>query len=686
MRRRIFSTVTVILAVIALGAVLYSATVVDRRPPSVASIRLSSPVDGDSAVGQALTAIDIRFSEPVRASTVESRLRITPTVPGAISWNGMSMAIFTPSERLPPDTEFTLSLDPGFEDLAGNAAASGVDAWTFRTVGHPAVVAVDPADGSTRVPVDARLTLRFDRLMDTEAVARSLRVEPGVTIQHAWSGQDLILEFGAPLLFGTTYTVTVGGAASDTSGTPLSTPFVMRFTTVAAGLQVERVIPTASVAGISVRSSVAVVFDGAIDPDSVQEALHITPSVDGALAVVDLPADDPPRDAPGDRRGDARVLLFTPSSTFAPNTTYSVTLDPVVRRIGGDGVAAGVSWSFTTGHPTLSAQNQIAFLSARSGVRNVWLMNPDGSNPRQLTSELAPVSGFDASGDGSMIAWASAGVVHVMQTDGSNERLMTRNDRREYAPRFLPDGRSLLIGRRLETGDDQGYWVVPLPGVLDIDERQVLESGAPPLGSSQLGGDGLAATDGTPPWASRSALDPSGERLLLTTAGGDVRLVSLSAPSGPDGPPLVDTGLVATAAPAWSPALDAFVVVGRRVEAAGSWLWVVDEDGGARSLWEATGSVAASTTGVIAFLVREPGGPARLTIGAATGSAPARTLTAGSTLEDRWPAFGPGGQVVLFGRLSPGAGAGSSGIWSVDVATGRLTRLSPEGSYPRWLP
>jgi hypothetical protein len=96
--------------------------------------------------------------------------------------------------------------------------------------------------------------------------------------------------------------------------------------------------------------------------------------------------------------------------------------------------------------------------------------------------------------------------------------------------------------------------------------------------------------------------------------------------------------------------------------------------------------VAASSTGVIAFLAREPGRPARVTIGAATGSAPARTLTAGSNLDDRWPAFGPGGQVVLLGRLSPGGGEHSSGIWSVDVATGRLTRLSAEGSYPRWLP
>ena len=40
------------------------------------------------------------------------------------------------------------------------------------------------------------------------------------------------------------------------------------------------------------------------------------------------------------------------------------------------------------------AQNQVAFLSARSGVPAVWLMNPDGSNPRQVTAEVNAVSAY----------------------------------------------------------------------------------------------------------------------------------------------------------------------------------------------------------------------------------------------------------------------------------------------------
>ena len=64
--------------------------------------------------------------------------------------------------------------------------------------------------------------------------------------------------------------------------------------------------------------------------------------------------------------------MFTPASPLAPHTTYTVELGPDVRRAGDPGqVAAGRSWTFTTGGQTASAQNQVAFLSPRGGIRNV---------------------------------------------------------------------------------------------------------------------------------------------------------------------------------------------------------------------------------------------------------------------------------------------------------------------------
>ena len=85
MPRRWIETLLAVLAVAALGLVLYNATLVDRRPPTVSRISLSATADGDEHVAQTLTAIDLAFSEPVDRASVEQRFRIEPYVGGTFS-------------------------------------------------------------------------------------------------------------------------------------------------------------------------------------------------------------------------------------------------------------------------------------------------------------------------------------------------------------------------------------------------------------------------------------------------------------------------------------------------------------------------------------------------------------------------------------------------------------------------
>ena len=68
------------------------------------------------------------------------------------------------------------------------------------------------------------------------------------------------------------------------------------FTTVAAGLGVELVVPADGVAGIGVRTPIAIIFDGPIDPASVVGAIRITPEIGG----------DAPGGQPAERRRRAR--------------------------------------------------------------------------------------------------------------------------------------------------------------------------------------------------------------------------------------------------------------------------------------------------------------------------------------------------------------------------------------------
>ena len=683
--RRLISLVSAIVALVGLGFVLVNATTVDRRPPSIKTIALSASA-GDPRLAQTVTAIDIEFSEPVKPATAEARFRIDPVVDGSFTWDG-STAIFTPSRKLPQDTTFTISIAPGTEDLEGNVDPTGLEEWTFATVGPPVVLRTTPVDGAGGVPLDGTIDLFFDRLMDTASVEGAISIEPAVPVRSNWRGSVVSLTLGPGLAAGTQYTLTIGSEAADTGGSRLGAPFRMTFITVGAGLGIVTAIPADGVAGIGIASPIAVRFDGPIDPGSIPGALHLTPSVDGTFRVVTLGGDgsglgaDPPSSG-------GNTLVFIPSVPLAPHTTYTVTLDPIVTRLGDPtAVTLGRTWSFTTGAPTASGQNQIGFLSARGGVRNVWVMNPDGTNQRQLTTELLPVTSFDATADGARIVYAAGGVIQTMAIDGTGLRRLTERDGRlEYAPSLLPDGSAIIIGRRDPTGADLGYWYVPLPGSPG-DERQLLGHGAPPPESTSMAGDGLDGADGSPAWIPRIAFDPSGRTTLLVTATGEVQLIDLGAAdlSASPSPPL-RLALSATAAPAWVSARSAFVLVASPETGGETALVSVDERGGSVPISDTTGAagpVDASSNGSLAFMVRQADGQVRLRIISLSGAV--RDIDPLLGREDRWPSSAPDGLSLLISRVLTVDLTQSDGIWRVDVATGTSRRLTVDGAYARWI-
>jgi len=687
--RRLISFVSITVALVALGLVLYNATLVDRRAPGIARVSLSAPA-GEERIAQTLTAIDIQFSEPVRTSSVEARFRIEPYVAGAFAWDGPT-AIFTPSAKLPPDTEFTISIEAGYVDLIGNVAETGLEPWAFRTVGPPVVIRTVPLDDASGVPVDGAVDLVFDRLMDTASVEAAVRLDPPVPFRASWSGETVRLTFDTQLRFGTGYTLSVGVAAADTGGNRLRAPFTLRFSTVAAGLAILDTVPRDGASGIGIGTAIAIRFDAPIDAQSARAAFRMTPSVGGEIRIVALEDDRRPADASGLAIRAPDTLLFVPDDPLAAHTTYTIALDPTVARADDpEAVAAGRSWSFTTGSPSTSGQNQIAFLAARSGIRNIWLMNPDGTNPRQLTTALSPVSGFDVTLDGGLVAFSAGGIVSVTGIDGSDEQRITKDGFYEYAPGFTPDDRRLIVGRRAADGADLGYWMVPLPGTSG-EERQLVDHGAPSLGSADLGGDGIGGTDGTPGWMTRSAIDPTGRWALVVTATGEPVLVDLAAP--PAGAVAIPIPLVLDAAAAWSPRHGAFVVsaasaagdAGARTTA----LWTIAPDGGLAIVPGtdgAVGPVGVGADGSIAVTLRLPGEPSA-GIGILASAATVVTRHAPvAGFDERWPAFSPDGGEVLIGRTSALRPEEAHGIWSMDLATGAARQLTTDGAYARWLP
>ena len=670
---RFLRLLSAVIAGAVLVALLYNAIMVDRIPPTY-SMRVSN----SSASGPVptLNSVDVDFSEAVRHDTAEQAFSVSPNVSGSFHWQGLKM-IFTPSSKLPLSTKFHVHMAAGVQDLSGNAQG-GTGDIDFTTVGAPTVTKVSPDKGALSVGVDTPILITFDRLMDTQKVIAGLQVAPDFTYQASWNGAVLSIVPTRPLQYGTTYSIKVGDPAVDTDGTKLLA-YDTNFKTVDMGLRVTALIPAPNVAGVSTRSQIAVVFDGPIDPASIGGAIKMTPPVSGSISAIALPDDQ--KLAAGSTAAPAgsgaSVLVFTPDNPFPPHTTYSVTMSSTIKRTDGQ-VASAQAWSFTTGEAPANALNQIAFISDRGGVNNVWLMNPDGSNQREVTAELVPISGFDVSGDGTTMAYGAGGVVKKMSIGGDNLQTLTSSGNYEYAPVITPDGTGVVVGRRDGQGADLGYWRYSL--VSGSGTTQLTTDGAPDLGSVTLGGDGLTGKPGSPSWAGRAAFSTDGSAMLIVRGSDNV--VELVDPKGVAKPQKLD--LVAASRPVWVQLDSAFYVCATEDNGATWSYYKVTTAGVITRIGSSTSDIAASGRAV-ALLVKSADGSVHVAFVTQAGDSPT-LLASDPSFTEMSPSFSPSGATIVFGRVGSQSLGVSAGIWTVKPDGTGLTNLSTDGGYPRWLP
>jgi hypothetical protein len=103
----------------------------------------------------------------------------------------------------------------------------------------PTVSATEPQDGATDVPVDAAIQITFGKSMNTESVEQAFSLAPAsnpetpVDGAYAWDALNAELTFTPDALLDsqTTYTVTVGTAAADSSGNHLAQAVSFSFAT-----------------------------------------------------------------------------------------------------------------------------------------------------------------------------------------------------------------------------------------------------------------------------------------------------------------------------------------------------------------------------------------------------------------------------------------------------------------------
>lgn len=682
----------------ALAGILYVASTVDGRPPVITRIGLTQHLGGDEAVALTTSSVEVVFSEAVDRPSAEGAFAVDPPIDGSFSWSGATLT-FTPADPLPLDAAFTVTLAPGIRDAAGNPTRVATP-FAFTTVGPPAVASTTPPDGSDDVPRDAPIEIVFSTLMDTTSVEAALRITPAVRYELRWSGERLSIVPDEPLDPGQRYRVSIADSASDLGGTPLDENLALTFVTSVGGLEVVQLIPAAEVEGVATTTPIAILFDRALDPDAADQAeLTIEPEVAGSLETVPLPG------AAGMGGDGPRLLRFAPSAPLPPNTTFEVTLAGVPRAQDGGELGEPVTWTFTTGAASTTLSNQIVFLADRSGVTNVWAMNPDGTNQRQITAELSPVTDYAVAPDGRSLVVGDGAQLVEQLVDGRDRRVLTDAAHLEFDPTYAPDGRTIAFGRAdAETGGGLGIWLRGVAGgeavQLAPPDETIRATPTPTPTSSSSSGPLPTPLSREPAYAS------DGTALAYVDTAGRLVLVELAEERYTTAP------LAATGPITWLPDSSGLLVVGARLDApppldeaprhpprtpvapldpaiAGvDELAVLHLDRGSRDArptsLEGPTRLAVDGAGRIASIELAPdslAGPIR--VATSSGGAPGRILGGGALLAS-WVAFTPEHGSLVVARAT--ADGTELGIALVDIADGRTTRLTPDGRRPRWLP
>jgi predicted small lipoprotein YifL len=293
----------------------------DKTSPTVISV---IPANGAQNI-PINSSVIITFSEAMDASTINGQTIIlsagNSNVQGVVTYSGVT-AIFKPTSNLNPKTIYTVAVEAGVKDAAGNAMSSpygyifitGIDAQ--QDITPPRVVDVQPSNRTTGVSPNTVIVVMFSEPMDPTTITNT-------TIQISSLGQvfaSTVTPFGSAAIIkptsglatSTDYTVLVTTRVKDLAGNAMTDAFVSSFRTGtgpdtnAPSVVAGSIIPASGSATVSVNTPISVTFSKPMNVSTINLSTFIVS--DGTSTI------------PGDIQYYGATVVFTPGPPLLSST------------------------------------------------------------------------------------------------------------------------------------------------------------------------------------------------------------------------------------------------------------------------------------------------------------------------------------------------------------------------------